>query len=166
MRRACLAALLAAALLAGCGGDKDSGPQTKDDFIADADAVCNELATDIAKAGQTNPKTATDVKNANDLLADAYGELTAEIAKVRLPDGPDRAGAQEFVEAVLATDPLLAQLKSTSKAFVAAVASGDRERITETGTAVRRALGDFRAQKAQSDLLAVSYGLQTCGNLG
>jgi hypothetical protein len=165
LRRIVPAALLAAVLLAGCGGD--DRPQTKEGFISAADGVCADASTDLANAGAANPQTPADIAKANAVLADIYGKLTDGISDVTLPaSGPARRQAQMFVSAVKAADPPVEDLRSAAKRFEAAAKKQDKRAITAAGGAVRSALDAFRAARAQADRRAIAYGLQVCGNLG
>jgi hypothetical protein len=166
-RRTLSLALVALALLvAGCGGGGDSGPQTKEGFINDADNVCENLAGKFADAGSQSPGTASDIAKANDTLADLYDKLANGLTGVRLPvASAARRGAAGYVGSVRAADPLVAQLRATGAAFVAAAKTNDAQKFAVAGDNVRAALDAFRAARAKSDTLAVSYGLNFCGNL-
>jgi hypothetical protein len=158
-------ALLSAGVLAGCGGE-DSTPQSKEQFIAEADVVCAGVAEDLRRKGATEPETAQEIAQANNILADTYGKLGEGLSKIELPVGADRRGAQAYVDSVSRTDPLLGKLKSSSRALVEAVNGSDRRALTIAANDVRAALDGFRKARADSDLLAVRYGLDVCGNLG
>lgn len=167
LRRTLPLAVLLIVLLAGCGGAEDTGPQTKEGFILAADEVCQNLAGDLAAAGSANPQTPQQIADANNVLADLYGKLVAGLAKVRLPDtGAPRRQAQAFVASIRTADPLVERLRTASKDFVTAAQSNDRQATATAGNAVRSALDAFRAARANSDRLAIGYGLNLCGNLG
>jgi hypothetical protein len=166
LRRTLPIALLATALLAGCGGG-DTGPQTKEGFISAADGVCENVQSDIQRAGAADPQTPQQVAEANKVLADLYGKLADDLAKVRLPEaGTARRQAQMFVASVRTADPLVEKLRAASKDFVTAAESQDRQAAATAGNEVRSALDAFRAARATSDRLALQYGLNICGNLG
>jgi hypothetical protein len=160
-----LVALLSAGLLAGCGGEEPK-KQTKQQFIAEADAVCAGVADNLRRKGATDPKTPADIAQANNVLAGAYGELSEGLSKIRLPAGADRTGAKAYVDSVTRTDPVLARLTSSAQALVVAVDASDVRALTAAGNDVRAALDGFRKARADSDLLAVKYGFNVCGNLG
>jgi hypothetical protein len=167
LRRLLVSMLLAAALLAGCGGDDDAGPQTKEGFIAAADNVCQKLFSEFAKAGDGQPTTPEGVAAANNDLAETYAKLADRLEDVRLPDaGTARTKATAFVRSVRAAEPLLDRLRAASARFVAAGKKKDRAAITKAGNDVRAALDAFRSARAESDRLAIAYGLNFCGNLG
>ena len=164
--RTLTAALLVIVLLAGCGGD-DTGPQTKEGFISAADAVCEDIFSEIAQARSAQPRTPQEVAAANDELADAYERLADRLSAVQLPEsGAARRQAQEFVASVRATEPVLDRLRAASQRFVEAASAGDRQAVSQAGNDVRSALDAFRSARATSDRLAVRYGLDFCGNLG
>ena len=165
-RRTLTAVLLAAVLLAGCGGD-DSGPQTKEGFISAADIVCQDLFSEFAQASSGQPTTPQAVAEANNELADTYDEFAARLSDVPLPEaGAARRQAQAFVGSVRAVQPLLENLRDASGRFVAAASAEDREALAKAGNDVRSSLDAFRSARAQSDRLAIAYGLNFCGNLG
>jgi hypothetical protein len=167
LRRSLSAILIAAALLAGCGGDDDAGPQTKEGFISAADNVCQDMFSEFAQVGDGQPTTPAGVADANNELADTYARLADRLEDVRLPDeGAARTRAQAFVKSVRAAEPLLDRLRAASKRFVEAGAKKDREALTKAGNDVRAALDAFRSARAESDRLAIAYGLNFCGNLG
>ncbi len=154
--------LLALALLAGCG----DGPQTKEGFISEADGVCQDLAGDFESSGSQQPGTPQEVRDANHLLADLYEKLTDRLGDVRLPaTGAARAQAQGYVASVQKTKPLLGGLRSAADGFLEAAKGNDSQALSVAANTLRGALDAFRAARAASDSLAVSYGLSLCGNL-
>ncbi|MFP5362591.1 MAG: hypothetical protein ACLGI5_07655 [Thermoleophilia bacterium] len=166
LRRCLTAVLLATVVLAGCGDD-EAGPQTKEGFISAADTVCEELFSEFAQASQETPTTPQEVAQANDELADTYEKLARRLDEVPLPErGAARTQAQAFVASVRSAEPLLDDLRAASKRFVDAAEAGDRQAVATAGNDVRSALDAFRSARADSDRLAVEYGLNFCGNLG
>ena len=156
--------LLAFALIAGCGGD--DGPQTKEGFISEADGICQSLAGEFESSGSQQPGTPKEVADANHVLADLYEKLSERLAKVSLPDqGAARTGAQAYVSSVKKTEPLLDRLRSSADGFLEAAKGTDRQTLAVAAQALRSSLDAFRAARAESDTLAVSYGLNLCGNL-
>ena len=117
LRRAVLAMVTAAALLAGCGGGDDA-PQTKEGFIAAADKVCQDLFSEFAQAGEGQPTTPEGVSDANQELADTYARLADRLDDVPLPErGAARTRAAAFVRSVRAAEPLLDDLRTASTRF-------------------------------------------------
>ena len=158
------ALLLALALIAGCGGD--DGPQTKEGFISEADGVCQSLAGEFESSGSQQPGTAKEVRDANHVLADLYEKLSDRLGEVRLPDkGAARTDAEAYIASVKRGEPLVKRVRSTADGFYEAAKGSDRQALAIAGTALRSALDAFRAARAESDTLAVSYGLNLCGNL-
>ena len=161
---ALLAFAFAFALVAGCGGG--DVPQTKEGFINDADTVCQRLGGEFDSSGSQQPGTPQEVADANHVLADLYEKLGDRLGKVRLPDkGPARTGAQHYVASVKQAKPLLDRLRSTADGFLEAAKGTDKQALSVAANALRSSLDAFRAARAQSDSLAVSYGLNLCGNL-
>lgn len=166
LRRTLTAVVLATALLTGCGDD-DSGPQTKEGFISAADGVCQDLFSEFAQIEAAAPRTPQEVAAANDELADLYEKLADRLADVELPaSGAARTQAQAFIASVRAAEPSLATLRKASERFVDAAEARDQRALATAGNDVRTALDTFRAARANTDRLAVQYGLTFCGNLG
>lgn len=163
-----MAALVAAALLAGCGGD-DGGsslPVTKELYIAQADEVCGGLQGRFETAGASNPQTPKQIVDSANVLGDLYGELFDGLKDLELPArAADRTGAAEYITAVGRTDAQLVELKSSADAFADAVDAKDKRRIESGGQAVRSALDAFRAEQAKANQTAIVYGFNLCGNL-
>ena len=152
-------------LLSGCGGD-DSGPQTKEGFILEADGVCESYVDEFNKAGSQSPGTPKEVAQANDVLADLYERFSERIGEVRLPAaGAARTRAKAYVDSVRRSEPLLDRLRAASKAFLEAAQGTDARMLITAGNNLRQALDAFRASRSASDRLAVEYGLNLCGNL-
>jgi hypothetical protein len=165
LRSGLLVALLSAGLVVGCGG-ADTRKQTKEQFIAQADVVCAGVAERLQRKGATDPRTPEEIAQANTILADAYGELGHALYKIELPSGADRSGAKAYVDSVKRTEPRLTKLKSSAQALVAAVNGTEPRALIDAANSVRAALDGFRRARADSDLLAIQYGLTICGNLG
>ncbi len=156
--------LLALALLAGCGGG--DGPQTKEGFISEADGVCQALVGDFQSSGSQQPGTAKEVAEANHVLADLYGKLSDRLGEVRLPDeGAARTQAQAYVASVKQAEPLVKRLRAAADGFYDAAKGDDKQALAVAANTLRSSLDAFRAARARSDSLAVSYGLNLCGNL-
>ncbi len=166
LRRALTAVLLTTVLLGGCGGE-DQVPQTKEGFISAADNVCEDLFSTFAQASEDQPRTPQDVASANNRLADTYEQLAERLDEVPLPEtGAARTQAQAFVSSMRAAEPLLENLRASSKRFVEAGEAKDHRALAKSGNEVRAALDAFRSARADSDRLAIAYGLNFCGNLG
>jgi hypothetical protein len=170
VRKSVAAALLAAALVpaaGGCGGGSDEPENvTKDLYIARADQVCAGLASAIGDAGAANPKTPKDITESADVLADRYGDLLKKLQDLKPPAATAaRRGATAYVAAIARTDSHLVELRTAAGALEDAVASKDKQRITTAGTAVQRALADFRSAQAQADQRALAYGFTVCSGL-
>ena len=164
MSRAIAAALVVAALLAGCGGGDEPRTVTKERYVAEGDNVCAGLSDRFARAGATDPETPLQIAESADVLADLYGELLDGLQDLRLPTDPaDRRGAQAYVAATRRTDPLLERLRSSAQRFLAAAGATDSRELTQAGIGVRAALDAFRAAQAQADRRALDYGFNFCG---
>jgi hypothetical protein len=164
-----VAALVAAALLAGCGGDdggNSSGPVTKELYIAQGDEVCAGLQERFETAGASDPQTPKQIVDSANVLGDLYGDLFDGLKDIELPArAADRTGAADYISGVGRTDAQLAELKSTADSFADAVDAKDKRKIESAGQAVRSALDAFRAEQAKANQAAIVYGFNLCGNL-
>jgi hypothetical protein len=166
MSRTIGAALLAAVVLAGCGGSNEPRTMSKARYVAEGDSVCAQLTDRFARAGATDPQTPQQTAQAAGVLADLYGELRQGLQAIKLPaDRAERSGAAAYVAAVDRTDATLASLRASAERFVAAADAGEPPELTQAGNAVRAALDTFRAAQAQADRRALDYGFDYCGNL-
>jgi len=167
--RATAAALLAGVLFAaaGCGGGGDQPKiASKADFIAAGDGVCTSLSDRFEKAGKANPKTAKEIVDSSNLLADVYGDLHKRLAKIALPPKPgEQPGARAYLEAVGATGPALARLRSSARALQEGADAKDEVKVATAAQNVRKALDDFRAAQQQANASARGYGFQFCSGL-
>lgn len=166
-RRLALLALLLAGIalsLGACGGDDT--PQTKESFVLEADGVCESFLDEFADAGAQDPGTAKEVADANKVLVDIYERFSERIREVELPAaGAARAEAQAYIDSVRRSEPLLDRLRQASDEFLAAARGSNARTLQAAGNTLRQALDAFRAARAESDRLAVSSGLNLCGNL-
>jgi hypothetical protein len=161
-----VAALVAAAVLAGCGGGSDKPKiTTKAEYIAAGDEVCAGLGDRFASAGATDPQTPKEIVASADLLADLYGDLAKGLQDIKLPPSPADRGARGYVDAVKRTGPALATLRSSAQRLQDAVGAKDARKVALAGNDVRKALDQFRAAQAQGNQLARDYGFNLCGNL-
>jgi hypothetical protein len=166
VRHAIAAALLAAAVLAGCGGSDAPKITSKDDYIAAGDKVCSSLGDRFATAGATDPQTPKEIVDSADVLANLYGDLINGLQDIKLPpNATDRRGATAYVNAVKRTRPALVTLRSSAQALQAAVDAKDARKVTAAGSDVRKALDAFRSAQAQGNQRARDYGYVLCGNL-
>lgn len=142
--------------IAGCGGgdDEDSGPLTKDEYIAQADQICadTKTETDALEPEFNAADEAGDVDGAADILAegsditkDAFDEIEA-----LEPPEEDQATIDEFIS-------LSQQQIDLGDQIVDAIRAGDDA-----------AIDDLSAQaedlEQQSDAIADEYGMVDCGS--
>ncbi len=158
-----MAAVLAAMLLAGCGGEP--GPVTKDRYVTEADEVCAGLRERFA-ASTTDPTTPQEIVRSADTLADRYAEFVDRIDAIRLPTDPaERRGAAAYVAELRRNEPLVRRLRSAAQRFAAASDGDDGQARTQAGIEVRAALDAFRAGQVRADRRALAYGFNLCGNV-
>jgi hypothetical protein len=136
------AAVLATGLIAaGCGGDDDDGGGgesiTKEEFIAEADAICREDGESIEQAGQ-DIQTEADVEDF--ILNTIVPTLREEVEQIRDLGAP--AGDEDQINAMLdAVDEGLDEIEDDPSAATNTAANPLNE----------------------ASRLAQDYGLQVCG---
>lgn len=159
MRRAILAAALAALALAGCGGGSDSTTETTATgpanaaVVAKADAVCQTMIEDSqrmgAKFGQAPPKTDPLEYTTRELVKPAIGILEESARDLRALQ--PQAESPNFDAYVELFDPILALARDR----VATGLAGDEARAHELE------LQMVKLSELQRPL-AKSAGLTTC----
>jgi hypothetical protein len=151
-----IVALGAALALAGCGGGGDDGTTaaapvetteaqptlTKDELIAQGDAICAEVNAAVGTLGASETEASDQVSQA----ADLYGGMVERLQALGTPDDT------EGYEAVADTADELAQ--ATSDAELASE-RGDEEALAAAQEDVSSSLAAF--QEA-----AASYGFEDC----
>jgi hypothetical protein len=150
-----VAAVLAAAAVAGCGGD-DSGELSKDEFIAQADQICADF-NESADADQQEFESLLD-QGDFEAAADSFDQTAADseeaLAELEAlqPPAEDQETIDEWL-AILGEQPALAQ------EFSDALRAEDVQAINALGPEVQRL-------DADSDAIADEYGLVDCGSAG
>jgi hypothetical protein len=129
--RAGLACLVGVALLAGCGGsggDGDDGSLTKEEWIAEADALCKQSLAEVNAIPE--PKTEDDFDEyLTDVLA-AARRFDPEFAALEPPEGDE-----ETVRKLVALNEEKTRLFEELVAAVRAQDAAKVQRIVNEGTA-------------------------------
>ena len=148
--------VLFAAGIAGCGGDDDgdSGPLTKDEFIAQADQICADAtaSTDAQEEEFNSAIEGEDLEAAADLLTEGNTTVEDAIAEIEALEPPeeDQATVDEFIE-------LSHQQADLGTELADAVRAGDGATIDELSA-------QANDLEEQSDTLADDYGMVDCGS--
>lgn len=131
-----LLVLAAAALAAGCGGDDGPAPLSKEEFISQADAICQESDAEVAMAAEEaglNQKSSEQEINAfiTDTVPPNVQQQADEIDALGKPEGDE----EEITAIVEGLNSAVAETEEdpSSNAF------------------------------AEPSMLAQEYGLQSCG---
>jgi len=111
MARALLVALALAAVLAGCGSGDGGNDASREDFVADANAICRDGEREIAGKFDAEQPTPESLKR----LADAYDPY---LERLRALDPPRELepGWREFVAGVDEGFELLPDLAEAAEA--------------------------------------------------
>ena len=150
------AAAVAALALASCGGDDDEGSVTKQDYIREADEICQGLSEErdpleAIAAGDPGSAGAGDESAAARAFADAADitrDRVAELADLPRPSGAE-AETDEFVATAETTVP-------PAENANAAIEAGDDAALSEASA---RGLAATR----RFDRVSVAYGFLVCG---
>jgi hypothetical protein len=148
---ALLAVLAVAAATAACGGgDGGGGELSREEYVAQADAICertNEQEAALGEAPSSLPALAEYLEKQKEIAED---QLTA----LRELDPP-----QQLEEQVDEAYGLLDQVVGKIDEAVAAAQAGDVATLTAVG-------GEAQKLAAQADRIANEIGLTVCGQNG
>lgn len=146
--------LTGAALLAGCGGSNDSDSVSKEDFIAQANAICAEFTkqSDQAKAEFDEAFNSGDTEKAGDLFQQQSDRMSAAVDEMATLEKPadDKDTLDEFVD-------LSRQQADTMGQVADALRSGDESTLNDL-------VAEAEETENRSDEIADSYGLTECGS--
>ena len=142
--RIVVATPLAAIILAACGGD----PLSKEEFIAQADAICAEAEEEIADMERpTNPDQIDGfVRQARELT-----ENTLEQLRELDPPEADAEKLEQMLDAIQRAVDQLPALAEAAK-------TNDTQAIAEASRAVQEATETSRE-------IASEYGFEKCGGV-
>ena len=141
-------ALAVALAAAGCGaGDGGGDRLTKEEYIAQADAICKQANEEIDALGE--PATLEEIVTLAASAIEIQEESLAELRALKPPE-EDEATLNEAYD-------LVEQQVEVGKQVKAAAEAGDMETI-QTLIAENDPLDE------QADQIALDYGLTECGN--
>ena len=156
-QRSSVAILITIAILsvAGCGGDDDDDGPSQQEYIAQADAICQEADKEQAAVGAKGAKGIYGPNFSDAAFLSRYNAVTRDaLEKLRALDAPE-----EDREAV---DDLLAAVEGSAAAVdkrIDALRSRDLPRQSEAQQDFERSYGDVGAS-------AGALGLSQCQALG
>ncbi|MCC6224409.1 MAG: hypothetical protein IT201_13085 [Thermoleophilia bacterium] len=144
---AAVAALALAGVAAGCGGGGGGDRLSKEEFIAQADAICKQANADIDALGEP-----TSLEEIVTLAASAIKIQEESLAELRAlkPPEEDEATLNEAYD-------LVEQQVEVGKKVQAAAEAGDMETIEAL-------IAENEPLDEQADQIALDYGLTECGN--
>lgn len=149
-------AVLAAVALAACGGGSDEGDVSREEFIAEADAICARYATDSAALEQSFNQAlgSSDLEAAAQDFEDQVSQVTAMLDELE--------GLTPPVADQTTYDQLIAvgrQRVEVAQEAADAIASGDKETMIAAGKEGSTLAGQYYQQ-------ADSFGFDACGSGG
>ncbi len=144
---AAVAALALAGVAAGCGGGGGGDRLSKEEYIAQADAICKQANEEIDALGE--PATLEEIVTLAASAIEIQEESLAELRALKPPE-EDEATLNEAYD-------LVEQQVEVGKQVKAAAEAGDMETI-QTLIAENDPLDE------QADQIALDYGLTECGN--
>ena len=144
---------VAVALLAGCGSDQGDGdrqptPQTRQQYVADVNAICAEGPRDLARVHrEINAIDPDQIRQRDDVARELYVDpLQAEIDRIIQLEPPP--GDEDQVDAMISEMQLVAdQVDSNARLL----------RTSSPRLALR-----YRHEVAAANRLARDYGLTAC----
>ena len=152
---ALLGLLVAALALAACGGDDSSGSSSSqrlshDEYVAAADAICEEAESQIDSLGEipasaSASEAAGFLSRATEIQEDQLNQLRA----LRPPEEDQEAVNQVF--------DVLTQIVQIARDSRDALENGDIAQLQEL-------LASVEPLQAESDQIAADLGLQVCGS--
>jgi hypothetical protein len=157
------ATLLAALLLAGCGGGDADKATTKAQFIAAADKICVERDTKASKLGAV--QSDADLGRLSGELASIYDKAITDLEAVPLPAGAARAGADKYVRATVALRRPVQRMAAASTGLQSAAAK-TAGALKEAGVKLQTSVNTVQALGGVADQAARDYGMRSCGQTG
>jgi hypothetical protein len=147
---ACLA--LVAAGYNGCGGDDGGGGVSKEDYTAEADAICQKANQRETKSGAPGPDAGVEIKpRAQRAIVAGVRDTLADLRELEAPEG-DEDKVAEIVSS-------LERVHATREEQFAAARANDSAAETKAERAFITASQDLGA-------IAGSYGMAYCQSLG
>lgn len=155
-RSSATAVMVAALLLAGCGGGSDDEDLSKTDYIAKADAICAQYGANSATLeSQFNQALeGSDLEAAAQDFEDQASDVTTMLDELEQLTAP--ASDQATVDQIIA---LGRQRVDVAKKAADAIASGDKETMIEAGKKASVLAGEYFE-------LADGFGFKACGSSG
>jgi len=155
------AALAAAALLAGCGGE-DEPRESKADFIAAGDKICLERDTRSAKL-ETAVGDDRDVGRLTGELAAIYADSIARLQALELPRGAARSGADRYIRSVAAMRLPVQRMKAASDDLAAAAVTQRADKVRTIAKQLQINVNAVFSIGELADQNARAYGFKNCG---
>ena len=149
-------AAMAAAALGGCGGGSGGEDVSKEEYIAKADAICEQYAPDsVTLERQFNQSLkSSDLESAAQDFADQAADFSAMLDELEGLNAPE--ADQATVTQIIA---LGRQRVDAAKQAADAIASGDKDTMIAAGKKASVLAGKYYQ-------LADGFGFQACGSTG
>jgi hypothetical protein len=138
--------LLTVLALSGCGGDDDGGePLTREEYAAQADAICARFKERVDAAG--NPANLSELAVAADAVLPSYEKSIDDLRELRPPER-DEETADQWLDQLEVVKDDLSEIRDQARA-------GDEPGLRET--ALRAQQNNTRAEQ-----LATQLGMSVC----
>jgi hypothetical protein len=158
------AALMAAILVAGCGGGDSAKIENKADFVAAADKICRERDASAVKLSRV--QSDADLGRLSGQLAKIYEKAIAELESVSLPPGSARPGAEKYVRATVALRKSVQRMSAASSKLQSAAADKRAGELKDAATQLQTSVNTVQALGEVADQAARTYGMHNCGQTG
>lgn len=144
--RGALVPLLALVLVAGCGGGGGGDRLTREQFVAQADAICKRQVARIKAVPQ--PKTLEELEEYADKVLPLAREEIDQLRELEPPEA-DEEKVDRMLDEVEATVSAVERIGAAAK-------SGDQAEL-------QAAIAEGQAADARAERVARELGLKVCG---
>lgn len=157
------ATLVAAIAMSGCGSSGPPKIKTKADFIKAGDTICVQRDRQAAKLTHLTVNGNGDIGKISADLAGIYAKAITKLQALALPPGPARAGAEKYVQSVLALRQPVGRMKTAALQFEKAGRSADVATEKTAAVTLQTSLTTVQSLSDPADENARDYGFKDCG---
>lgn len=144
-------AVLAAGVVAGCGGD---GAPSKHEFARNADRICADVTKRVSTLNSSSPRSVTDLTRFIDQLKKTVTDGVARLQALERPNGESGTTAKQFTDELDREyrEQVLPALNELRRAVV----KRDKKALKAASNRLKK------AQNQKSNQLAAQLGASQC----